>query len=113
MSTPTFHKAYRFRLRTNRRAEGMLRRWAGSCRKVWNLALTEQQVRRERGEKYVGYVAMAKWVTAWRSEPETAYLRDVPVHVLQNTVKALDGAFQRFFRKEGGYPKFKRYTHTG
>jgi putative transposase len=87
----------------------MLRRWSGCCRKVWNLALAEQQVRRERGEKYAGFAQMCRWITAWRNAPETAYLRDVPVHVLQNTVRALDGAFQRFFAKAGGYPKFRRY----
>ena len=112
MSEPGFHKAYRFRLRGNRKAEAVLRRWAGCCRKVWNLALAEQQARRERGEKYAGYVAMTKWVTAWRKASETAYLAEMPVHVLQNVVRALDGAFQRFFRKEGGYPKFKRYGQT-
>jgi putative transposase len=101
-------KAYRFRLRGNRKAEAALRRWAGCCRKVWNMALAEQQARRERGERYVGYVAMAKWLTAWRNTPETAYLREAPVHVLQNALRALDGAFQRCFAKAGGYPKVKR-----
>ena len=34
------------------------------------------------------------------------------MHVLQNTVRALDGAFQRFFSKTGGYPKFRRYGQS-
>jgi putative transposase len=46
---------------------------------------------------------MTKWVSAWRKDSETAYLAEVPVHVLQNVVRALDDAFQRFFNKEGGY----------
>ncbi|ENO79151.1 RNA-guided endonuclease InsQ/TnpB family protein [Thauera sp. 63] len=103
-----FHRAYRYRLRSNRKAEAVLRRWAGCSRKVWNLALAEQQARRERGEKYAGFAGMCQWVTTWRKATGTAYLAEVPVHVLQNVVRALDGAFQRFFRKEGGYPKFKR-----
>lgn len=69
------------------KAEAVLRRWAGCCRKVWNLALAEQQARRERGEQYAGYVTMAKWVTAWRKAPETAYLAEVPVHVWPATAK--------------------------
>ena len=43
-----FHRAYRYRLRSNRKAEAVLRRWAGCSRKVWNLALAEQQAS-ERG----------------------------------------------------------------
>ena len=95
-----FHRAYRYRLRSNRKAEAVLRRWAGCSRKVWNLALAEQQARRERGEKYAGLVGMCQWVTAWRKAPETAYLAEVPGHVLQNVVCALDGAVQRLRRHQ-------------
>ena len=101
-------RGYVFRLRGNARAEARLRRFSGCCRKVWNLALAEQQARRERGEPYLNYVGMAKWFTAWRSDPATAYLSEAPVHALQNTLKSLDDAFQRLFKKQGGYPKFKR-----
>lgn len=76
------------------------------------MALAEQQARRAREEKYANYVAMAKWLTAWRSDPETGYLAAVPIHFLQNTLKALDEAYQDFFKKAGGYPKFKRYGQT-
>ncbi len=106
-------KGYRYRLRSLPGAtDRTLRRWEGCCRKVWNLALAEQQRLRAIGEKYAGYVAMAKWLTAWRSGAETAYLSDVPVHILQNVLRSLDQAFQRFFQKTGGYPKFKRYGES-
>jgi len=74
-----FHRAYRYRLRSNRKAEAVRRRWAGCSRKVWNLALAEQQARRERGEKYAGFAGMCQWVTTWRKAPETVYLAEVPV----------------------------------
>lgn len=102
-------RGYIFRLRGNTQAEAKLRRFSGCCRKVWNLALAEQQARRERNEPYMGYVGMAKWLTSWRSDPATVYLSEAPIHALQNTLKSLDDAFQRFFRKQGGYPNFKRY----
>ena len=106
-------KAYRYRLRTLPGAtERTLRRWEGCCRKVWNLALAEQQRRYAAGEKYTGFAGMCRWLTAWRHSSETGYLSDVPVHVLQNVLRALDAAFQRFFQKTGGYPKFKRYGES-
>jgi putative transposase len=76
------------------------------------MALAEQQARRTREEKYANYVAMAKWLTVWRSDSETAYLAAVPIHFLQNTLKALDEAYQDFFKKSGGFPKFKRYGQS-
>ena len=69
-----------------------------------------RSARYERGEKYANYVAMAKWLTAWRADPELAYLAEAPVHALQEALKSLDVAFQRFFRKESGYPNFKHKT---
>ena len=105
----TFRRGFQFRLRSDTTAESRLRQWSGCCRKVWNLALAEQQARRVRGEKYAGYLAMAKRLTEWRKAPETEYLADVPIHVLQNVLKSLDEAFQDFFKKAGGYPKFKCY----
>ena len=103
-------QAYKFRLREKHSQAALMRRYAGCRRKVWNLALAEQQARRERGEKYANYYAMANWITAWRKDPELAYLSEAPVHALQEAVKALGTAFQRFFSKEAGYPKFKRKT---
>ncbi len=106
-------QAYRYRLRTLPSAtERTLRRWEGCCRKVWNLALARQQQNRAAGEKYTGFAGMCRWLTEWRHSTETSYLADVPVHVLQNVLRSLDAAFQRFFQKTGGYPKFKRYGET-
>jgi len=75
-----------------------MRQFAGCRRRVWNLALERQQQRRAAGESYAGFSAMCKWVTAWRNDPELSYLKEAPVHALQDAVRSLDAAFQRFFR---------------
>jgi putative transposase len=101
-------KAYRFRLRTRPGTERTLRRFAGSCRWVWNAAIAEQRRRHETGEKFAGYTAMCRWLTEWRHAPDTAWLSQAPIHPLQQTLRRLEAAFQRFFAAEGGYPRFKR-----
>lgn len=93
MNTPVIHRGFVFRLHGNAKAEAVVRRWSGCGRKVWNLALAEQNARRERGEKYAGYNAMASWLTTWRNGNDYGYLKEPPVHVLQNVLRALDGAF--------------------
>jgi putative transposase len=101
-------KAFRFQLRTKPGTERTLRRFAGSCRWVWNAAIAEQQRRREAGEKFAGHAAMCKWLTGWRHAPQTAWLAEAPIHPLQQTLRRLEAAYQRFFAGQGGYPKFKR-----
>lgn len=71
--------------------------------------MAEQQARRARGEKHASYVDMAKWLTAWRNAPETAWLAECPQGPQQQVLMRLDEAYKRFFAKAGGYPRFKRF----
>lgn len=101
-------KAFQYRLRCKPAQHRLLQRWAGGLRWVWNQALAEQRARHTRGEKYVGYVQMCQWLTAWRNAAETAWLADGPAHPQQQVLKRLDEAYKRFFAKSGGAPAFKR-----
>ena len=92
----------------NGETQRQLRRFAGSCRFVYNKALALQQANHAAGEKFIGYVAMAKHLTAWRNGEETLWLKDTPIHPLQQTLKALDKAYQNFFAKRANFPRFKR-----
>lgn len=101
-------RAYRFQLRLKPAQQRQLRRWAGGLRWVWNQALAEQRARHARGERYASYVDMAKWLTAWRNAPATAWLAEGPVHPQQQVLRRLDEAYKRFFSQAGGFPAFKR-----
>ena len=108
-------KAFRFQLRLRPAHSRELQRWAGALRWLWNQALAEQRARHARGEKYASYVDMAKWLTAWRQAPATAWLAEGPVHPQQQTLKRLDESYKRFFEaaRKGDTrrvkpPRFKR-----
>ena len=102
-------KAYRFALRSQPAQERQLIRWSGQLRWLWNKALAEQRARYARGEKCASYVDMAKWLTSWRNTEATAWLAEGPAPPQQHVLKRLDEAYNRFFKKTGGFPKFKKY----
>lgn len=85
-----------------------MRRFAGSCRFVYNKALALQKANYEAGGKFIGYVAMAKHLTDWRNGPDTPWLKDAPVHPLQHALKDLERAYKNFFAKRADFPRFKR-----
>lgn len=85
-----------------------MRRFAGACRFVYNKALALQRENRKAGHKFIGYVAMAKHLTAWRNGLETPWLKDAPCHPLQQALKDLEKAYKNFFAKHTGFPRFKR-----
>ncbi|MFB8829225.1 RNA-guided endonuclease InsQ/TnpB family protein [Azotobacter sp. CWF10] len=73
-------QAFKYELMPTGEQQRQMRRFAGSCRFVFNQALALQQANREAGGKYIGYVAMAKQLTAWRNSAETSWLKEAPVH---------------------------------
>lgn len=101
-------RAFRFQLRISPGTQRALRRYAGSCRWVWNAAIAEQRRQREVGEKFASYGAMCRWLTRWRHAPDTVWLSETPIHPLQQTLRRLEAAYKQFFEGQGGYPKFKR-----
>lgn len=100
-------QAFKFELMPNGEQQRQLCRFSGSCRFVYNKALALQKQNRESGGKFIGYVAMAKNLTEWRHDTQTPWLKEAPVHPLQCALKDLDRAYQNFFAKRAGFPRFK------
>jgi putative transposase len=101
-------QAFKFALRPNGEQARRMHRFAGSCRFVYNQALALQKSNYEAGQTFIGYVAMAKQLTAWRNGTQIPWLKDAPVHPLQHALKDLERAYQNFFAKRAMFPRFKR-----
>jgi len=101
-------QAFKFELMPAGEQQRQMRRFAGSCRFVFNKALALQKERYEQGEKKLGYAGLCKLLTEWRNSTETAWLADAPVHPLQQALKDLERAYSNFFAKRADFPRFKK-----
>ncbi|HHF0343324.1 TPA: RNA-guided endonuclease InsQ/TnpB family protein [Pseudomonas aeruginosa] len=101
-------QAFKYELMPTGEQQRQMRRFAGSCRFVFNKALALQKERYEQGEKKLAYAGLCKKLTAWRNGPETPWLKDAPVHPLQQTLKDLERAYSNFFAKRADLPCFKK-----
>lgn len=101
-------QAFKFELVPNGQQQCAMRRFAGSCRFVYNKALALQKANHEAGNKFIGYVAMAKLLTGWRNSVETGWLSDAPAQAMQQTLKDLERAYANFFAKRADFPRFKK-----
>ena len=101
-------QAYRFELQPNGEQQRNMRRFAGSCRHVYNKALALQQERHEAGKKKLGYAALCKALTEWKAQPQTLWLNETPSQALQQALKNLERACQNFFEKRADFPRFKQ-----
>lgn len=67
----------------------------GCVRVAWNDALARTK---GEGARYHGFAETSRMLTASKKMPERAWLNDVSCVPLQQSVRNLDAAFQRFFK---------------
>ena len=101
-------QAFKFELRPHGEQQRQMRRFAGSCRFVFNKALALHKARYEQGEKKLGYAGLCKLLTAWRNSADTAWLADAPVHPLQQALKDLERGYTDSFAKRAAFPRFRK-----
>ena len=101
-------QAFKFELQPNGEQARSMRRFAGSCRFVYNKALALQKANYEAGGKFLNHCAMNKWLPVWKKEPETTWLKDAPSQALQNAFIDLERAYKNFFEKRTDFPTFKK-----
>ena len=103
-------RAFKYRLYPTRDQERQLREWLRLCQELYNAALEE---RREAWKHGVSI----KFADQCRQLPEIKQLRPecarVYAQVLQNALRRLNEAFERFFERvkrgvKPGYPRFKK-----
>ena len=99
-------KAYQYELKPNGEQQRDMRRFAGSCRFVYNKALAMQKSLYEQGQKKQGYAGLCKSLIGWKAE--TTWLTETPSQALQQTLKDLERAYSNFFAKRADFPRFKK-----
>ncbi|MGO4744896.1 RNA-guided endonuclease InsQ/TnpB family protein [Serratia quinivorans] len=101
-------QAFKFQLRPNGQQERDMRCFAGACRFVFNRALALQNENHKAGNKYIPYTKMASWLIAWKSDPDTRWLKEAPSQPLQQSLKDLERGYKNFFQKRAAFPRFKK-----
>jgi len=101
-------QAFKFQLRPNGCQERQMRRFAGSCRFVYNKALALQKERYEQCEKKLSWVGLCNLLPQWKKNPQHQWLSDTPSQTLQQALVNLDRAYQNFFAKRADFPRFKK-----
>ncbi len=105
---------YKFRLFPTEAQMTSLNKHFGSVRYVYNYFLDRRTKfyinakEKQLSKKYLNYLDDAKALTELKQQKETEWLYDCNAQSLQHALKHLDGAFNRFYKKLGGYPKFKK-----
>jgi putative transposase len=100
-------KSYKIRLYPTKAQEELMWKHVGASRWLWNYMLEMQGKNYEQGGKYISRFNMIKLLTPLKKQQEALWLNEVSKTTLEVVCTDLNLAFQEFFKKRRGYPKFK------
>lgn len=100
-------KSFKIRIYPTKAQEALIWQHIGACRYIWNWMLTKQQELYAVGEKHLSAFGMMKLLTPLKSDGDHEWLYDVSNASLQIVCRDLQQAYDKFFKKVSGYPKFK------
>lgn len=99
------NKAYKLKLYPNITQENRLLEVANATRFVWNYYLAQKRDIYLMGGKTPNYLHCSRDLTYLKKDRE--WLSTVISHPLQQTLRDLEGAYGKFFKKASGLPRFK------
>ena len=98
-------KGYKYRIYPNKEQEIFLMRSFGCTRFVYNWALSLKNQEYANTKKSSNYYELNRKLPELKKE--YPWLTEVYSQTIQASLRNLDNAFTRFFKKRGKYPKFK------
>lgn len=107
MGSRVVKRAYKYRFYPTPEQADLLNRTFGSVRYVYNRALAERSRAWTQEQRRVTFAETCRMLTAWKADPETAWLYEVSNVALQQGLQHLQNAFVNFWAKRAKYPSFK------
>ena len=101
-------RAIKIRLYPNKEQEQTLNQVLGSYRFVYNQCLARKQNAYNEDKTNLKVTDLSKWFhgTLLKDE-EYAWLNEQNTKVMKQAIRQMDGAYQKFFKQNNGFPKFK------
>ena len=100
-------ETYKFRLYPTKEQEVLLAKHFGTVRFVYNWALDFDNKKYATLQKHLGWMSICTSDEYHQLKKDNPWMREVNVQSMTSAISHLDKAFQRFFRHQGGFPKFK------
>ena len=101
------HRAYKYRFYPSAEQKEFLLQTFGCARFVYNKALEVRKKSWEENKTRISFVDTSKMLTEWKKLEEYKFLKEVSAVALQQSLRHLQVAYENFFRKTSGYPRFK------
>ena len=99
--------AKKIRLKPTKEQELQLWKSAGTARWTYNWTLNRQQENYKKGGKFLSNNDLRKEITQLKQTDDCKWLSDVSNNIAKQAVKDACDAYQKFFKGQSHFPKFK------
>ena len=82
----------------------------GTCRFIYNFYLVHNKELYNNGEKFMTAKSFSVWINNEfiPNNPEYQWIKEVSSKSVKKSMENACTAFNRFFKKQGGFPRFKK-----
>lgn len=101
------HKSYKFRISPNKKQVELLSKHFGACRFVFNRYLNNRKETYLKEKKSLNYYDNANDLTFLKKQEDFVWIKEINSQSLQSSLRNLDTAYNKFFKKQNKFPKFK------
>jgi putative transposase len=103
----TIFKSFKFRIYPNGEQEVLMAKHFGACRFVFNHYLNKRKESYLEDKKSLNYYDNANDLTQFKKDENYIWLKEINSQSLQSSLRNLDTAYGKFFRKQTKFPRFK------
>lgn len=103
-------KAYKTEIRLTLDQQIKINKTLGVCRYVYNFFIAHNQQRYAAGDNFMSGYAFSKWLNNEYipNNPDKLWIKEVSSKAVKKSIMNADEAFRDFFKKEKGFPRFKK-----
>lgn len=108
-------KAYKVEIKPSNEQIETIHQTIGTCRWVYNKFIEVNQIRYKNNQKYISGYDFSKWLNNKfiPNNPDKSWIKDSSSKAIKQSIMNAELSFKRFFKKQSGYPKFKKKQSSG
>ena len=108
-----YNLGFKFRIYPNKTQQQVINCILGCSRFVYNHFLDIRKNEWKANHNSLTYAKTSKLLTDLKKREDTSWLKEADSIALQQSLRDLDRAYENFFKKRAGYPRFKsKHNHT-
>lgn len=102
-------KSYKTEINPTEEQKKIINKTVGTCRFVYNFYLSHNKELYEEQKKFLSGMDFSKWLNNIfiPGNPEYTWIKEASSKSVKQSIMNAEKAFKRFFKHQGGFPKFK------